>query len=152
VHTPCHANLDSGVHKARSLDHIRQGVARLWWGSNMLDSALETGLMFASDRALIEQDCADADLFPAGAVFISRRGETIGSVQSLKCAPLQTTMQCYQGLQRAPRLAHCCTTSPLEQLSITSACRVQQCHRLFGATLTTPGPHHACAAAFNGKH
>ena len=52
----------------------------------MLDSALETGLMFASDRALIEPDCADADLFPAGAVFISKRGETIGSVQSLKCA------------------------------------------------------------------
>ncbi len=54
----------------------------------MLDSALETGLMFAGERALIEPDCADADLFPAGAVFISRRGETIGSVQSLQCVHL----------------------------------------------------------------
>ena len=73
---------------------LRQGVAKLWWGSNMLDTALETGLMFASDRALIEPDCADADLFPAGAVFISKRGETIGSVQSLKCAADHAITRC----------------------------------------------------------
>ena len=39
-----------------------RGAEPLFWGTNLFGE----GLLFATDRALIEGECADADYFPAG--------------------------------------------------------------------------------------
>mmetsp|Transcript_42802 Transcript_42802/g.109518 ORF Transcript_42802/g.109518 Transcript_42802/m.109518 type:complete len:270 (+) Transcript_42802:346-1155(+) len=56
----------------------RWGTEPLFWGTSLFGE----GLMFASDRSLIEEDCADADYFPAGTFFVSNVGDTNGNIGS----------------------------------------------------------------------
>jgi hypothetical protein len=56
------------------------GEEPLFWGTNMLGD----GLLFSSDRSLIEKECADADFFPAGTLFVSAPGETTGTISNIR--------------------------------------------------------------------
>lgn len=55
------------------------GAESLYWGTTMLSE----GVLFASDRALIDSECADADAFPPGAVFVSEDFSTSGSLSNI---------------------------------------------------------------------
>jgi hypothetical protein len=52
-----------------------KGEESFFWGTNLLGEAL----LFASDRSLLEE-CADADQFPPGAVFISDAHQITGNL------------------------------------------------------------------------
>ncbi|KAL6779713.1 hypothetical protein ACKKBG_A13425 [Auxenochlorella protothecoides x Auxenochlorella symbiontica] len=52
------------------------GEEPLYWGSALLSD----GLLFASDRSLIEADTADAAAFPPGMVFVSHEADTAGDL------------------------------------------------------------------------
>jgi hypothetical protein len=63
--------------------HVRIVAARdpageelLAWGTTMLSE----GVMFASSKAIIDGECADADDFPPGAVFVSEDFSTLGTL------------------------------------------------------------------------
>lgn len=56
------------------------GKEPLYWGTHMFGE----GLLFASERQLIENDCADADQFPAGTFFVSDAGLTNGSLGNIQ--------------------------------------------------------------------
>lgn len=61
------------------------GKEPLYWGTHMFGE----GLLFASERQLIENDCADADQFPAGTFFVSDVGQTNGSLGNIQWVPKQ---------------------------------------------------------------
>ncbi|GAB4816207.1 hypothetical protein N2152v2_003253 [Parachlorella kessleri] len=57
-----------------------QGAEPLVWGTTMLSD----GLLFASDRSLIEGECADVDDFPAGTIFVSNDWSTAGNLSPIR--------------------------------------------------------------------
>lgn len=60
------------------------GKEPLYWGTHMFGE----GLLFASERQLLESDCADADQFPAGTFFVSCAGQTSGSLGNILWLPI----------------------------------------------------------------
>eukprot|EP00884_Botryococcus_braunii_P020554 jgi/Botrbrau1/7182/Bobra.0300s0012.1 len=70
-----HDRKSARIYAARDV----QGAEPLFWGTNLVGE----GLLFSSDRAMIEGECADADVFPAGSLFVSFPGETTGELTNL---------------------------------------------------------------------
>ena len=55
------------------------GAEPLFWGTANFGSSL----LFSTDAGLLGKQCADADAFPAGTVFCSKRGEITGELTML---------------------------------------------------------------------
>lgn len=54
------------------------GEEPLCWGTTLLSE----GVLFSSDKALLEGECADADDFPPGAIYVSEDFSTVGQITS----------------------------------------------------------------------
>ena len=59
------------------------GAEPLFWGT----ADFGNSLLFSTDAGLLAKQCADADAFPAGTVFCSRRGEITGELTVLNLVP-----------------------------------------------------------------
>eukprot|EP00891_Asterochloris_glomerata_P006700 jgi/Astpho2/6700/Aster-05052 len=57
-----------------------KGQEPFFWGTTLLGERLLLG----SDRTLIETECADADAFPPGTLFVSGQGTVQGTIISLR--------------------------------------------------------------------
>lgn len=69
-----------------------QGQHPLFWGTSMLGGHL----MFGTDRTMVEQQCADADEFPSGAVFYRVPEEETGTLVNI--APVGAAGQGDKGM------------------------------------------------------
>lgn len=87
---------------ARSAD----GQEPLAWGATMLSE----GLLFASSRHMIDAECADAEDFPPGALFVSEPFNTAGQLlRSASAAMLRLAQPCAvrQALESCPVRQRC---------------------------------------------
>ncbi|KAL4447619.1 hypothetical protein ABPG75_004838 [Micractinium tetrahymenae] len=81
------------------------GAEPLFWGTTLLSE----GVLFASEKSLIEGECVDADAFPPGCIFVSDDFSTQG-----RLSPICTDPEAAEQRQQAEALCRVESSSQLQ--------------------------------------